>query len=151
MVFSIAFHFLGDRALAEELAQDVFLQLHQSMSRFTSEAHVVHWLRRVTSHRCIDRTRRRALVKEVNLEALPEPAAEQKFSDPLLSDRVRKLVGSLPQKRRLLVILRYQEDMQPEEIAKVLDMPVTTVRTQLFRTLEYLREKAAHFLGRTKL
>jgi RNA polymerase sigma-70 factor (ECF subfamily) len=150
MVYSIAYHFLRDRALAEELSQDVFLQLHQNLSKFTSRAHVVHWLRKVTSHRCIDRARRRALVQEVDIEKLPEPSVDQKLRDPLLSDRLRKLVGSLPDKRRLLVILRYQEDMQPEEIAKVLGMPVRTVRTQLFRTLEHLREKASRYLGEVK-
>ncbi|MCW5981336.1 MAG: sigma-70 family RNA polymerase sigma factor [Bryobacteraceae bacterium] len=148
MVYSIAFHFLRDHALAEELAQDVFLQLHQNLSRLSSGAHVVHWLRKVTSHRCIDRSRRSALVREVDLDAARLPVAEPAFSDPLLSERLQKLVASLPKEARLLVILRYQEDMQPEEIARLLEMPVTTVRTRLFRTLEHLRAKASHFLGR---
>ena len=150
MVYSIALHFLRDRTLAEELAQDVFLQLHQNLSKFTSQAHVAHWLRKVTSHRCIDRARRRAVAKEVELETMQEPSADQELRDPLLSERLGKLVASLPEKRRLLVILRYQEDLRPEEIAKILGMPVRTVRTQLFRTLELLREKASRFLGEVK-
>ena len=54
MVFSIAYHFLRDRALAEEVAQEVFLQLHQSVEEMKSGAHVGFWLRRVASHRAID-------------------------------------------------------------------------------------------------
>ena len=54
MVFSIAFHFLQDRSAAEELAQDVFLQLFRHLDRLESADHVTFWLRRVTAHRCID-------------------------------------------------------------------------------------------------
>jgi RNA polymerase sigma-70 factor (ECF subfamily) len=78
-----------------------------------------------------------------------EPADQAQLADPFLSDRLRKLVASLPEKKRMLMILRYQEEMAPDEIAEVLGMPVTTVRTQLFRTLEHLRQKASQLLGRT--
>jgi RNA polymerase sigma-70 factor (ECF subfamily) len=58
MVFSIALHFLADPPAAEELAQDVFMQLHAKLSTLKSPEHMVFWLRKVTSHRCIDRMRR---------------------------------------------------------------------------------------------
>ena len=54
MVFGMAYHFLQSRAQAEELAQDVFLALHQNLPRVESARHLVFWLRRVTSNRCID-------------------------------------------------------------------------------------------------
>src|SRR3954468_20472398 len=74
MVFSIAFHFLQDRSAAEELAQDVFLQLYRHLHNLQSADHVVFWLRRVTAHRCIDYGRRRRL-HVLNLDTIPEPAA----------------------------------------------------------------------------
>lgn len=62
MVYSICLHALRDRAQAEEVAQEVFLQLYRTLDRLKSESHVVNWLRRATSHRVIDvcRTSRRA-------------------------------------------------------------------------------------------
>src|SRR5262245_9132131 len=57
MVFGLALHFLRSQAEAEELAQDVFLALHQSLPRVESSRHLIFWLRRVTSNRCIDRVR----------------------------------------------------------------------------------------------
>src|SRR5690242_837668 len=54
MVFSIAYHFLQDRSLAEDLAQEVFLELYQNLGAIQSPAHLTYWLRRVTSNRCID-------------------------------------------------------------------------------------------------
>src|SRR5213592_3022279 len=74
MVFSIAFHFLQDRQAAEELAQDVFLQLHRHLDAMQSADHVTFWLRRVTTHRCIDYSRRRRF-RFLRLDAVAEPAA----------------------------------------------------------------------------
>jgi RNA polymerase sigma-70 factor (ECF subfamily) len=150
MVYSIAYHFFHDRATAEELAQDVFLMLHRRFGKMQSEAHVTNWLRKVTCHRCIDRARRRDHWPEVRLDPEIEPAIPGDFPDPFLAKRLRKLVASLPEKRRLLVILRYQEELEPEEIARVLNIPLRTIRTQLFRTLELLREKAGRVLGEVK-
>ncbi len=138
MVFSIAFHFLQDRPAAEEVAQDVFLQLHRHLESLTSAEHVTFWLRRVTSHRCIDHKRRRRF-NFLGLESVPEPSVNTAPPDPFLSRRLRALVGALPHAARMAVILRYQEDLTPEEIARVLDRPVATVKSQLQRSLKTLR------------
>src|SRR4051794_14426676 len=58
MVFGLAYNFLRHHAEAEDLAQDVFVALHQNLARVESAAHVRYWLCRVTSRRCIDRVRR---------------------------------------------------------------------------------------------
>src|SRR5215831_14455281 len=125
MVFSIALNFLQDRSAAEELAQDVFLQLHKHLAAMQSADHVTFWLRRVTTHRCIDYSRRRRF-NFLRLESVPEPSAAVSVPDPLLSRRLRALVASLPAPARMAVVLRYQEDLTPEEIARVLDRPVAT-------------------------
>jgi RNA polymerase sigma-70 factor, ECF subfamily len=146
MVFSIAWHFLRDQALAEELAQDVFLQLHRSWASMKSGEHIVFWLRKVTSNRCIDVVRRRKLRHETSLEEAAEPTSLERIQDPLLSAYLERMVASLPEKQRILVVLRYQEGMEPEEIAKALGMNVSTVKTQVSRALELLRAKMAHRL-----
>ncbi len=146
MVYSIAYNFLHDGALAEELAQDVFLQLYRSLGKMESRSHVTHWLRRVTGHRSIDFSRKQGFGRESRLDSSPEPAVHDTPADPLLRDRMRKLVASLPPRQRLLVVLRYQEEMEFEEIGKIVRMPARTARTQLFRTLALLREKAARLL-----
>jgi RNA polymerase sigma-70 factor (ECF subfamily) len=140
MVFSIAFHFLQDRSAAEELAQDVFLQLHRHLGALHSADHITFWLRRVTTHRCIDYSRRRRF-RFLSLDHVPEPAADMSWRDPLLSRRLRALIAELPGQARMAIVLRYQEDLTPEEIARVLDRPVATVKSQLQRALKTLREK----------
>jgi RNA polymerase sigma-70 factor, ECF subfamily len=145
-VFSIALHFLADRSAAEELAQDVFLQLHANLSTLKSEDHMRFWLRKVTAHRCIDYKRRRRPA-QVSLDDAPEPAVPAQSADPFLARRLRQYVASLPEKPRLVVILRYQEDMRAEDIAEVLAMPLATVKSHLQRSLAMLREKVTRAIG----
>jgi RNA polymerase sigma-70 factor (ECF subfamily) len=149
-VFSIALHFLADRSAAEELAQDVFLQLHANLATMKSEDHMKFWLRKVTAHRCIDYKRRRKLL-QVSLDDAPEPAAPVQSTDPFLARRLRQYVSSLPEKPRLVMILRYQEDMPAEDIAEILTMPLATVKSHLQRSLAMLREKVTRAIGEVSL
>jgi RNA polymerase sigma-70 factor (ECF subfamily) len=146
MVFSIALHFLGDRFAAEELAQDVFLQLHASLPKLKSEDHVKFWLRKVTAHRCIDYRRSRT-VSHLSLDDAPEPSVAGGLTDIFLEKKVRQFVDTLAEKPRMVVILRYQEDMSAEDIAEVLTMPVATVKSHLQRSLAMLREKMTRTIG----
>ena len=146
MVFSLALHFLRDRPAAEEVAQDVFVHLHSNLHALKSREHVTFWLRKVTSHRCIDYARKRKR-PQVSLEEVSEPRAAAAPGDPLLTRRLRQLVASLPANPRMVVILRYQEDLTPAEIAETLAMPVATVKSHLRRSLAVLREKIERVLG----
>ena len=146
MVFSIAFHFLQDRAAAEELAQDVFLQLYQHLPGLQSAEHVTFWLRKVASHRCIDYARRLRR-PFLSLTAAPEPLTEDRARDPFLTRHVRSVVASLSYKARLIVILRYQEDLTPNEISDATGIPVATVKSQLQRSLATLRDRLVRATG----
>jgi RNA polymerase sigma-70 factor (ECF subfamily) len=148
MVFSIARRIVHDPSLAEEVAQDVFIELYGQLPSLASQEHVVHWLRRVTVHRSIDQARRRLRRPQdhaaVSFAApgVAEPAAAQHETDPWLADRLRQMIASLPIVPRTVVVLRYQEDLMPEEIAAVLAMPVATVKSHLQRALKVLRARA---------
>jgi RNA polymerase sigma-70 factor, ECF subfamily len=147
MVFSIAYHFLRDRSAAEEVAQDVFLQLHRRFEDFESDMHISFWLRKVASHRSIDYARKRRLQPSVGLEDAPVPSVDGEPRDHFLHRRLQSLIGSLPEKPRMVMVLRYQEDLMPEEIATVLEMPVRTVKSHLQRSLAMLREKIDRSMG----
>ena len=143
MVFSIGWHFHGDRALAEDLAQDVFLKLYQALPAIQSASHLTHWLRRTAVHRCIDHSRRKYFRRESPIEEMQEMATGTVTApaDPFLYERLRQTVAQLPEKQRMVVLLRYQEELGSDEIAKLMNMPVNTVKSTLHRALEELREK----------
>jgi RNA polymerase sigma-70 factor, ECF subfamily len=141
LVFSLAYHFLHDRDSAEEVAQEVFLSLHRNISGIQSPEHAVFWLRKVAVQRAIDAARRRKRRPQVALDDVPEPAASAAPRDLLLHETLRRLVATLPEAPRTVMILRYQEDLDPSDIAALLEMPVSTVKSHLQRSLALLRDK----------
>jgi len=145
MVYSVALRVVGDAGMAEEVAQDAFLQLFRNREKLLDADHVRYWLRRVTAHRALDARRRRA--------GRPESSAEEWMEDrhgiqvhpvvdAILGARLEELLQTLPEAMRVAVVLRYQEEMQPEEIAAMLAKPVATVKSDLQRGLKLLRRKA---------
>ena len=141
MVFSLAVRFVRNRAVAEELSQDVFLQCYRQFDRIESDEHATGWLRRAICHRSIDETRKRKIRPQVDLDDIPELAAKGEVPDVFLRERLHRMIGSLPDKARMVVLLRYQEDLDPSEISELLDIPVSTVKSLLHRTLALLRGK----------
>ncbi len=147
MVFSIGWHFLRDRAAAEELAQDAFLQLHRNLDQIQTPAHLVNWLRRVMTQRCIDYSRRARVRPQVGLDSAPEPRAVQSERDPWLTSQLDRQIARLPDRFRMMVVLRFQEELEPAEIAETLGIPVGTVKSSLHRALALLRGRMEKMQG----
>lgn len=136
MVYGIAWHSMRNPADAEDLAQEVFLALYQHRAAIHSAEHLRFWLRQVTARRCVSFRRRWRPFAALDENA---PAAPTGTSDPWQASRLRRLVRSLAAPARLVLVLRYQEDREPEEIAELLNMPVATVKSHLRRSLQRLR------------
>jgi RNA polymerase sigma-70 factor (ECF subfamily) len=146
MVFSLALRILGDYAIAEEVAQDVFLELHRSGERLENEDHVRFWLRRTAKHRSIDALRRKSNRPEAAADEWLESdyaAAPARALNAGTEARLESLLRTLPEGLRAAIVLRYQEDMLPDEIAAVLGQSAASVKSQLHRGLTLLRRKAA--------
>lgn len=141
-VYSLALRMLGTRDLAEDLTQEVFMQMSGNLSAIDSNRHLGFWLRQVTSNRAIDQLRRRARVQMTPLDQEAQLFSAEEASDPLLQRHLRALLADLSAPARAVLLLRYQEDLDPTEIAQALDMPLNTVKSHLKRSLESLRQKA---------
>lgn len=142
-VYSLSLRMLSDRFQAEDLAQEVFLQLYRSIRSVESEAHLAFWLRRVTVNRAIDRMRREPPLSQAALAEADAIAIETAEADPILERRLRGLLRELPPAARAVVVLRFQEDLDPAEIAQTLRMSVNTVKSHLRRSLAALRARLA--------
>ena len=138
-VYSLAWHGVRDTMVAEEIAQDVFLQLHAALARIESCAHLGAWLRRTTSHRVIDVLRVRKPSR--SLEEIAEPLASSSAVDPLADRLVHRALARLAPRARMVVMLRYMDDLAPTEIADTLDMSLNTVKSHLRRGLLVLRAR----------
>ena len=151
MVFSLALRMTGDRGLAEEIAQDVFMELDRNLNKLENADHACFWLRRVTMSRSADALRRRKVrgldlwVEMEDVHSAPVANAAEDRTSPL-SARLEQLLATLPEPQRAALILRYQEDLTPDEIAATLQAPVATVKSHLHRGLKLLRAKAESHL-----
>jgi RNA polymerase sigma-70 factor (ECF subfamily) len=149
MVFSLALRVTGEYGTAEEVAQDVFLELFRGSDKITGEDHARFWLRRVTVHRATDALRRQARQPESSAEEWMEEEHTAAAGVGLagvglqVEARLEELLRAVPENLRVAIVLRYQEDMLPEEIASLLGQPVATVKSHLQRGLQLLRRKAA--------
>ena len=141
MVFSVAWHFLHDRDLADEIAQDVFLSLHRNLAGIETPAHAGFWLRKVAVQRSIDAARKRLRRPQVALDDVAELAVRPAPGDPLLGGMLRRLIATLPETPRMAMVLRFQEDLDPAEIAETMGIPLGTVKSHIQRSLALLREK----------
>jgi RNA polymerase sigma-70 factor (ECF subfamily) len=145
MVFSLALRVTGEHGAAEEVAQDVFLELHRGGEKLESEDHIRFWLRRVTVHRATDALRKKSRQPEASAEEWMDEQYVQDNTEGLNAAVVvllEELLRTLPEQMRVVIVLRYQEDMLPDEIAKLLGQPVATVKSNLQRGLKLLRRKA---------
>jgi RNA polymerase sigma-70 factor (ECF subfamily) len=146
MVFSLALRVAGEYGTAEEVAQDTFLELFRSGERLESAEHVKFWLRRVAVHRATDALRKRSRTPEAMAEEWIEAQSAEESSEAVSAAVVallEELLKTLPEQMRVAVVLRYQEEMLPDEIATLLGQPVATVKSNLQRGLQLLRKKAA--------
>jgi RNA polymerase sigma-70 factor (ECF subfamily) len=146
-VYSLALRLTGQRADAEDVAQDVFVQLYVALAQVSSAAHLKHWLLRAVTYRAIDRLRQQARQgSQVSLATttdVPPGLRSEATEDPLAATLLRRLLMELQPDARAVLVLRFQEDLDPAEISTVLGMPVNTVKSHLRRSIEWLRTQCA--------
>jgi len=143
-VYSLALRMLGTRELAEDLTQEVFMQLNGNLKSIASNTHLLFWLRKVTTNRAIDQLRRRSRIEMTPLDEEVGLVSTADGGDPLLQRHLQRLLLDLSPPARAVLLLRYQEDLDPIDIARTLDMPINTVKSHLKRSLEILRQNTPH-------
>jgi RNA polymerase sigma-70 factor (ECF subfamily) len=151
-VFGIALRMLGNRAEAEDIAQEVFLRVHRSVADFRGEAKLSTWLYSIASHLCLNRLasgdRHRVREGEETLMRLPsaDVGAAETLERGERDAALLQAIASLPEERRIVVVLRDVEGLSYEEIARALDLEPGTVRSRLHRARLDLKDKLERFL-----
>ena len=117
------------------------MQLGAKIGAIASNEHLRFWLRQVTANRAIDQLRHAARFPMLPLcEERPGSVAGVQ-DDPLLQRALRALLAELSAPARAVLLLRYQEDLDPVDIARTLEMPINTVMSHLKRSLQALRTR----------
>ena len=143
-----AWRVLGSDEEARDVAQEAFLKAYRGLDAFKREARFSSWLYQIALNLCRDRLRRRRTRASVSLEELeeagpvlvePRPGAHELALRNDLASVVRRAVAALPEEQREVVILKEYEGLTFLEIAQALDVPVSTVKTRLYRGLGQMR------------
>ncbi len=145
-MYAFCHHFVRDAARAEELAQDVFLKLHASASRYRATARFKTFLYRIASNHCLNELRRgeygaRRGPGSFGDDGPPDPDAlagsaatpEQHAVAAALAREVERLLARLPEKQRAAFVLARLEGMPYEDVAEVLDTSVSAVKSLVHR------------------
>jgi RNA polymerase sigma-70 factor (ECF subfamily) len=145
-VYNLCLRTLRDAEEAKDASQEAFLKAFRAMRTFRPDAKFSTWIFSIAYHACCDRLNRR---KRYSDSELPERADPGPGPDAVLERRdeaaeLRAAIDALPEKYRAVVTLYHLQGHQYEEIARVLDLPMGTVKTHLFRAKEQLRRQLAH-------
>ena len=149
-VYNLAFRMVGNAEDAYDLVQDTFLRAYSALASFRQDASFLTWLYKICSNLSIDLLRSRrakgAVSLQEELEDGREPAAEERQSSPedtvvrdAIGDIVQREVMNLPERYRIVVVMRHLQGMSIEEISQQLNIPSGTVKTHLFRARDMLR------------
>jgi RNA polymerase sigma-70 factor (ECF subfamily) len=130
---------VGDAAAAEDIAQESFLAAVRSLDRFDGRRPFGPWLHRIVVNRAIDWSRARRLRRELDLEGVAEPAAQERDLDSR-ADELSAALSTLGPEHRAVIVLRYLLEYTPGEIAELLGLPRGTVNSRLRRGLDQLEE-----------
>lgn len=139
-LYNLAYHFAGSREEAEDLTQEIFLRLYQSLRQYRGDCPLVSWALRLSRNLCIDRYRRARQEKRslwVPEEVLDQlPAVNDVHAEAQGREEVEAVHGALaemPEDMAEVVLLRDLQGWSLEEVASYLEIPVGTVKSRLHR------------------
>lgn len=163
-VYTLCLRWMGNRAVAEEVAQDVFLALYRSLERFRGDAQLKTWIFRVAINHCKNRRlyrKRRHQDRHEPLEGnrddddapVRQLAADQPGTDAHTfageaESLVQQALGELDEEQRQIIVLRDVEDLSYEEISEIMDLPRGTVKSRLHRARSQLAAILQRWVGK---
>src|ERR1700744_3233103 len=160
-VINFIFRSLRDEIEAEDLAQNVFLQVYKSRDRYQRTAKFSTWLFTIARNLCLNEIRRRSRHPADSLEethAEHEDQPQRQYEDKKvtlptesvlhgeLAGKIQEALAALPENQRAAILLCQQDELSYEEIAKVLDCSLSATKSLIHRGREALKEKLKPYL-----
>ena len=160
-VLNLVYRILRDATEAEDLAQNVFVQVFKSADRYRVEAKFSTWLFTIARNLCLNELRRRSRHPADSLEAAAETQEEhpaRQFEDKAsvsapdhllreeLTSKVQDALASLPENQRTAILLFKEKEMSYEEISKILDCSLSATKSLIHRGRETLKQKLKPYL-----
>ncbi|HFE64987.1 RNA polymerase subunit sigma-24 [candidate division KSB1 bacterium 4484_188] len=153
LVFTIMIKMVRNPQEAEDLTQEAFMKAFHSLTSFNEEFAFSTWLMKIATNNCIDFLRKRKLrtysihepiqYKDEKIEVeIPdaEPGPEKNVLQRERKQMLEEAIARLPERYRYVIILRHKEEKSYEEISEILNLPLGTIKAQIFRAREILNK-----------
>jgi RNA polymerase sigma-70 factor (ECF subfamily) len=142
-VFNVCYRILHERGEAEDLAQETFIRAYDRLATFDIERQFGPWIRRVAANLCLNHLESQHATAELNDE---RDADESQRPEAVVevherSEQIRRALASLPAQYRVVIELRHYQELSYDEIASELKIPLSDVKSHLFRARKLLAEK----------
>jgi RNA polymerase sigma-70 factor (ECF subfamily) len=155
-VIHFLYRMVQNQAVAEELAQEVFLRVYRSRESYEPTAKFTTWLFRIATHLALNSLRdgkHRRMEEHLDDDSSETPVRQVSDQRPTVEQRmlhqsrmeeIRRAVATLPEKQRAAVLMHKYDEMEYSQIAKVLSCSESAIKSLLFRAYETLRARLAH-------
>jgi len=151
-VYNICFKMVRNKEEARDLAQEAFMKVFSMLDRYDPSFAFSNWLLKITSNLCIDAMRKRRIATLPMDEPIhsakgelerqypsPQDSPEKALLNKERTKLLSQAIENLPPHYRIMIVLRHQEDLSYEEIARVLELPLGTVKARIHRAREMLK------------
>ena len=146
-IFNVVKNYVRFEEEARDITQEVFLKAYENIEKFRGDSKFSSWLYRIAYNLSINWSERKQ-GRETQLdygfaETIPEPASvtDELFDKELVISRITEVIEEMPLKYKVVIKLYYFEEKSYQEIADTLDIPMNTVKVQILRAREMLRQK----------
>ena len=144
-VFNVAYRMLGNQRDAEDAAQETFIRAYNAFHTFDADRPLRPWLKRIVTNLSLNRIKGHrpllSLENDLPPPKEPSPGPETQTANRQRDAQIRSSILSLPPHYRAVIELRHFQDLNYEEMAEILNKPLSTVKSDLFRARKMLAEK----------
>lgn len=156
MVYSVCFRMTGNKEEAEDVTQDVFIKVFNSINSFREDSKLSTWIYQITVNACLNKVRRKKAINFLSLNFWEDEKGEKEMAadnltpkEELEKSEIKKIVqdaiNTLPAKQKSAIILSRYEELPYKEIAKIMGVSLSSVESLLFRAKENLAKKLIRY------
>jgi RNA polymerase sigma-70 factor (ECF subfamily) len=144
-VYMLARRILGNHEDADDIAQEVFIKLFYSLNDFKGESSLFTWIYRITVNECKSFLRKKKIKELVQIDEVANllkfgQTPDQELFEKEERNLIERAVEKLPTKQRMIFVMRFFEDLDYQEIAKILNKPIGTLKANYFHAVKKIQK-----------
>ncbi|NGQ94166.1 sigma-70 family RNA polymerase sigma factor [Brevibacillus sp. SYP-B805] len=142
-VYRSAYYILGNEQDALDASQEALIRIYRKIDTYQEKAKFSTWVQRIVSNVCMDKFRAKketVSIEEHEMTLMDRQNVEDEILASSMASDIQRAIAKLPHQYRMVVLLRYLQDLSYQEIADTLELPLNTVKSYLFRARQQLQE-----------